>query len=52
MQEYFDGPRAVAVKMPFQVGDGLVALLPDDFFVAQFFGKSLAAENLRMHPNH
>src|ERR1035441_10932424 len=34
-----------------QVCDGAIPLLPNVLLVAQLLGKSLAAENLRMHSN-
>src|ERR1019366_7203716 len=51
VEEYFDGPRSVAIKVALQVHDGAIPLIPDGCLVAQLFRKPLAAENLRMHPN-
>jgi len=51
VEEYLDGPRAVTIKVALKVHDGAIALLPEVFLIVQFFGKSLAEENLRMHPN-
>src|SRR5580658_9054740 len=51
MEEYFNGPRSVAIEVALQVHNGAIALVPDGLLVAQLFGKSFAAENLRMHSN-
>ena len=43
---------AVAMKVVFQVHDGAIPFVPDGFLVAKLFREPLAAENLRMDPNH
>src|ERR1035437_1365082 len=52
VEEYFDGPRSVAIKVALQVHDGVIPLLPDGFLIAQLFRKPLSEEHLRMHPNN
>src|ERR1017187_74229 len=51
VEEYLDGLGAIAMKMLFQINDGVKSLLPDVLLVAQLLGESLAAENVRMHAN-
>jgi hypothetical protein len=49
MQKDLDDLRAITMKVLLQVRDGFIPLLPNVLPVAQLRGKSLAAENLRMH---
>ena len=46
MQKKFDNPGAVAMEMPFKIGDGLVALFPNCLLINQLFRDSLAVQNL------
>jgi hypothetical protein len=51
VQKNFDDPRAVAMKVLFQIHDGTIPFLPDIFLVTQLFLKSLTVEYFWMHPD-
>jgi hypothetical protein len=52
VKEDLDDPGAVPMEVILQVHYGTIPLLLNRLFVAQFFRKPLAAQNLRMHPNN